>query len=87
MLIPVCGSVGISIALMLNPRSICMVPWNDGDSTATISPGWHTESSASDSAPWQPLVITISFAATVEPPSSNRRAICSRSSCRPSSTS
>ena len=27
------------------------VPWNDGDSTATISPGWHTDSSASDSAP------------------------------------
>lgn len=37
-----------------------------------ISPGWHTDSRASDRALWQPLVITKSSAVTTEPPSEHQ---------------
>ena len=49
-LTPVSGSVGISSALIPVPFSVCMVPWKQGESTATMSPGWQTARSPAEIA-------------------------------------
>ncbi|MNT10214.1 hypothetical protein D3C72_1450310 [compost metagenome] len=82
-LMPLSGSVGSSRAFMPKPFKVCMAPWKLGESTATMSPGSQVERIATDSASWQPVVMTISLAGIWQPESSARRATCSRSASVP----
>ena len=60
-----------------------MAPWKLGESTATMSPGWHTVRMAVESASWQPVVMIRSLAGMRLPLSSSSRATCSRSAWEP----